>query len=243
MREQPEIQHVSTRAGYDLWAPSYDADANPLPALEGPLTEELLGDVSGLLVLDLGCGTGRHAVRLAAAGATVHAIDFSTGMLDRAKEKTGAARIVFQSHDVTKPLPFAANSFDRVLCALVLDHISDLPFLFSEMHRVCRITGSVVVSVIHPAMKLLRVQARFRDPTSGEEIRPASCEHELSDYVMAAARAGFAIDQMSEHAVDETLAAHVERARKYLGWPMLLLMRLLPKRTQQEQVAHVSHTP
>ena len=58
-------------------------------------------------------------------------------------------------------------------------------------------------------------------------MRPASCAHQLSDYVLAATRAGFALDHLSEHAVDEGLAARVERARPYLGWPLLFLMRLV----------------
>ena len=45
---------------------------------------------------------------------------------------------------------------------------------------------------------------------------------------MAAARAGFSFDHVSEQAVDEALANRLERARRYLGWPMLFLMRLAP---------------
>ena len=50
--------NLPTQAGYDRWAAIYDHDANPLQALEGPRVRELLGDVRGLTVLDLGCGTG-----------------------------------------------------------------------------------------------------------------------------------------------------------------------------------------
>jgi len=111
---------------------------------------------------------------------------------------------------------------------LVIDHIADLDGLFREMSRVCRPDGFVVVSVMHPAMMLRGVQARFTDPASGRETRPASCPHQLSDYFMAAARAGFLFDHLSEQAVDEALASRLERARRYLGWPMLFLMRLAP---------------
>src|SRR2546430_6692337 len=52
-------------------------------------------------------------------------------------------------------------------------------------------------------------------------FRSASHPHQLSDYVMAAERAGFSFDHLSEHAVDEALAGRLERARRYLGWPML----------------------
>jgi malonyl-CoA O-methyltransferase len=230
-RDDPAFSEiVPTSIGYDQWAAIYDRDANPLPALEEPLVEELLGDVRGLEILDLGCGTGRHSTRMGAAGARVTALDFSPKMLTQACGKAGANNVRFQLHDLFQPLPFAEKSFDRVLCALVVDHIEGLDKLFNEMHRVCRPAGNVVVSGMHPAMLLRGVQARFRLPESDREIRVASYPHEISDYVMAAVRAGFAFDHFSEHVVDENLAGRLERARKYLGWPMLFLMRLLPKR-------------
>src|SRR5271170_4520278 len=217
---------VPTSTGYDLWAASYDTDGNPLMAMEEPLVDQLLGDVRGLAVLDVGCGTGRHCVRLAAKGAVVDALDFSAGMLEQARLKAGGVKIAFRQHDLAERLPFSDGTFDRVVCGLVVDHIADLLGLFREMRRVCRPEGCVVVSVMHPAMMLRGVQARFREAGSGREIRPASCPHQISDYVLAAQRAGFVFDHLSEHAVDEVLANRVERARRYLGWPMLFLMRL-----------------
>ena len=226
---------VPTSIGYDQWAASYDQDENPLPALEEPLVRELLGDVHGLDVLDLGCGTGRHSIHIASAGARVTAFDFSSEMLAQARKKTDGCNPRFQVHDLSQPLPFPADHFDRVLCALVVDHIEHLDKLFSEMHRVCRPDGNVIVSGMHPAMTLRGVQARFRVPGTDRKIWLASHPHEMSDYVMAAARAGFAFDHFSEHAVDEKLADRLERARKYLGWPMLFLMRLLPRKASVPQ--------
>jgi malonyl-CoA O-methyltransferase len=217
---------LSTREGYDRWAAVYDTDGNPLIALEEPQVDHLLGDVRGLSVLDVGCGTGRHAIRFSARGASVHALDFSNEMLEQAGRKPGAGAVSFAAHDLAQPLPFPPATFDRVVCGLVVDHIADLPGLFGEMRRVCKPSGCVVVSVMHPAMMLKGVQARFHDAQTGQEIRPASQPHALSDYVMAAVRAGFAIDHLSEHAVDEALANRLERARKYVGWPMLLVMKL-----------------
>jgi ubiquinone/menaquinone biosynthesis C-methylase UbiE len=221
---------LPTREGYDQWAATYDSDGNPLVALEEPLVAKLLGDVRGLRVLDVGCGTGRHAIRLAQAGADVTAIDFSAAMLEQARRKPGAERVDFRVHDLSvSPLPFADETFDRVVCGLVVDHITDLAGLFREMRRVCRRAeggGAVVISVMHPAMMLRGVQARFREPDTGREIRPASESHQISDYVLAATRAGFVLDHLSEHAVDESLAGRIERAQRYVGWPMLFLMRL-----------------
>jgi malonyl-CoA O-methyltransferase len=227
----PAVDRLSTRDGYDRWAAIYDDDGNPLIALEEPHVDRLLGDVRGLAVADIGCGTGRHALRLAAAGARVQALDFSPVMLERARQKASGLDISFHAHDLAHPLPFADGAFNRVLCGLVLDHIADLDGLFREMHRICAPSGGVVISVMRPALMLRGVQARFHDPLSGREVRPASVPNQISDYIMAAARAGFIFDHVSEHIADEALAAKWERARKHLGWPLLFVMRLLPRHT------------
>ena len=222
----PAVDRLPTREGYDRWAACYDNEDNPLIALEEPQVAELLGPVSGLRVLDLGCGTGRHALRLAAAGANVTAVDFSEGMLARARDRAGGLPIDFRAHDLAQPLPFADASFDRIICGLVLDHIPELAPLFAEMRRVCSPAGFAVISVMHPAMMLRGVEARFTDRTTGREIRPASTRHQLTDYINAALAAGWKLDHASEHEVDAALVARSERARKHAGWLMLFLMRL-----------------
>jgi ubiquinone/menaquinone biosynthesis C-methylase UbiE len=219
---------LPTRDGYDLWAQVYDGDGNPLLALEAPHVSRLLGEPAGRSVADVGCGTGRHAVALAQAGARVTAVDFSGGMLSQAKSKPGAEQVRFVAHDLSQPLPFEDGSFDRVLCCLVLEHVQDLTHAFRELGRICKPEGRVVVTCMHPAMMLKGVQARFTDPASGLETRPESHAHQVSDYVMGAVRAGLPLREVSEHLVDDALARQLPRAQKYLGWPMLLVMSLGP---------------
>lgn len=221
-----EPLHLPARDGYDRWAAIYDDEDNPLIALEEPRLPGLLGDVEGLDVLDLGSGTGRHALRMAAAGARVTALDFSDGMVGRARGKPGWDRVRFIAHDLTRPLPLADRSFDRVVGCLVLEHLSDLGAVLSECRRVCRPRGFVLISELHPAMRLHGIAgARFVDPATGRTTYPAGHRHEISDYVMAAVRSGLTVDHISEHVVDPDLAARSARAAKYLGWPMLLLLR------------------
>ncbi len=226
--EENTITLLPTAEGYDRWAEIYDDEDNPLIAMEEPWMDQLLGDVNGLLVADIGCGTGRHAIRLAQAGAQVHGLDFSSKMMQLARQKVNSGNVTFHHHDLARPLPFSANYFDRVVCALVLDHIPDLESLFREMHRVCKPSGFAVISVMHPALMLRGVQARFHDPVTGQEVRPASCPHQISDYVMAAVKAGFYLHHLSEHSVDNALVDRMERARRYLDWLLLFMMRLQP---------------
>jgi len=216
----------SVRVGYDRWAAVYDHDANPLPALEEPLVREAAGDVRGLAVLDLGCGTGRHALGLAAAGAVGTAVDFSEGMLQEARRKPGASVVRFLAHDLHEPLPFAAGAFDLVVSGLVLEHLRDLGAFFAEARRVLREGGRAVVSAMHPAMFLRGSQARFTDPESGTVVAPGSWPHQVGDFVMAAVGAGFSMEGIGEYAPDAAFAKRYPRAEKYVGWPMLVVLRM-----------------
>lgn len=217
----------SVRTGYDRWALVYDHDANPLPALEEPFVRETLGAVRGLSALDLGCGTGRHALWLAAEGARVTAVDFSEGMLAEARRKPGAGAVRFIAHDLHTPLPFADGAFDRVVSGLVLEHLRDLASFFAEAHRVLRAEGRAVVSAMHPAMFLRESQARFTDPGSGIRVEPGSLPHTVGDMVMAALTAGFSIEAVGEHAADAAFAQRYARAERYIGWPMLVVLSLV----------------
>lgn len=223
-----DMDIVPTQAGYDRWAEFYDWEDNPLVMLEEKHIGPLAGDVAGLAVADIGCGTGRHALRWAAAGARVTAVDFSAAMLERARAKPGAQAVTFVQHDLAKPFPLESAAFDRVFCCLVLDHIAALDKFFAELRRLCRPTGCVIISVMHPAMSLRGAQARFIEPGTGRRISPAGHAHQMSDYLMAAVRAGLTPEHLSEHAADAALVARSPRAERYLGWPMLLLMKLLP---------------
>jgi ubiquinone/menaquinone biosynthesis C-methylase UbiE len=216
----------SVRSGYDLWAAVYDHDANPLQALEGPHVRAALGDVRGLNVLDLGCGTGRHSLWLAAAGATVTGVDFSEAMLAEARGKLGSEAIRFVVHDLHEPLPFPAGRFDLVVSGLLLEHLRGLTGFFSEAYRVLRPGGRAVVSAMHPAMFLRGTQARFTDPESGERVQPGSLPHSIGAFVMASVRAGFRLAEVEEFAPDEEFATRYPRAARYVGWPMLVVMQL-----------------
>ena len=216
---------ASVRSGYDRWAAVYDHDGNPLQGLEGPAVRAAVGDVRGLTALDLGCGTGRHALWLAAAGAAVTGIDFSEGMLAEARRKPGAERVRFIVHDLHRPLPFAGE-FDLVVSGLVLEHLRELDGFFAGARQALKPGGRAVVSAMHPAMFLRGTQARFTDPASGELVQPGSVPHPIGAFVMAAVRAGFRVADVAESAPDAGFAARYPRAAKYVGWPMLVVLSL-----------------
>jgi ubiquinone/menaquinone biosynthesis C-methylase UbiE len=214
------------QAGYDRWATIYEHDGNPLQALEEPLVRQTVADVRGLTVLDLGCGTGRHSMWLAEAGARVTGIDFSEGMLAEARRKPGAEAIRFLAHDLHQPLPLPDAAFDVVVSGLVLEHLRELDLFFAEARRVLKPGARAVVSAMHPAMFLRQAQARFTDPVSGELVHPGSIPHSVGAFVMAAVRARLALLAIHEVAPGAEFAQRFPRAAKYVGWPMLLLLSM-----------------
>ncbi|MFA7330372.1 MAG: class I SAM-dependent methyltransferase [Candidatus Delongbacteria bacterium] len=223
MKNEPDFA-AAVRSGYDRWAAVYDHDGNPLQALEEPALRVRLGDVRGQAVLDLGCGTGRHALWLAAQGAQVTALDFSPGMLEQARAKPGAGAVRFLCHDLRLALPLADDSFDQVVSGLVLEHLEDLPAVFREVARVLRPAGRVLASAMHPAMFERGAHARFTDPATGEIVAPGSLRHSLADFRQAAEAGGLEVLELLEASPDAVFARCWPRAERYIGWPMLALL-------------------
>jgi SAM-dependent methyltransferase len=126
-----------------------NADTSPYNAFtDRPAMLKLAGDVAGLRILDVGCGAGHYAAELVARGAQVVGIDGSSTMLEHARTRVAAE---FRQHDLEQPFSFAPDaSFDGVICALVLHHITNRRQLLAELHRVLRPGGWLLLSTTHP---------------------------------------------------------------------------------------------
>jgi 2-polyprenyl-3-methyl-5-hydroxy-6-metoxy-1,4-benzoquinol methylase len=211
-------QRADLQSAYDEWSKVYDTDLKPLVALDDMITPALFPPLADRDVLDFGCGTGRHTVRLVAAGARVTAVDASKGMLDVAGRRVGdAAKLI---HDTKVP----AGSFDVVLCTLVVEHHAHLRDVFEQLSSVLRDGGTAIVSDIHPSMRAAGTQANFTS-SDGVDVLPPSFIHPLEEWVTAAAHAGWRIDALAEHDGTAALIAQTPRAQKYLGKPMLVTLR------------------
>jgi ubiquinone/menaquinone biosynthesis C-methylase UbiE len=111
----------------------------------------VLGKVhAGHTVLDMGCGTGRFTVPMAATGALVTGLDISREMLDvtHAKLSEHGLSADLREGDMAR-LPFDDNSFDIVTSMLALMHIplSDRGRVFAEASRVLRPGGRLILGV------------------------------------------------------------------------------------------------
>jgi ubiquinone/menaquinone biosynthesis C-methylase UbiE len=224
---------VPVREGYDRWAAVYDHDDNPLIALDESVVPGLYGELRGRRALELGCGTGRHTERLLNAGAGVTGLDLSSGMLEVARRRLASRDVELIEANIEKPLPVEVEAFDFVLTCLAVEHVRDLGALFAEVFRALRPGGAFLCSDMHQALRLRGNQANFDDPVDGTRVAVDGCAHPVSSYVMAALDAGFSIERVEEHAGTEELARACPRAAKYVGWPMLFVMRAVKPRVDR----------
>jgi ubiquinone/menaquinone biosynthesis C-methylase UbiE len=70
----------------------------------------------GAAILDVGCGTGRHAVELARRGYRVTGVDISSGMLEQARQAAGAANVNISWHHVDAASFSPDKRFNAVIC-------------------------------------------------------------------------------------------------------------------------------
>jgi malonyl-CoA O-methyltransferase len=187
---------VSTQAAYDNWSATYDRDRNFTRDLDQVATHTTLAGLRFDSIVEIGCGTGKNTVLLASVAEKVHALDFSAGMLAKARAKLLSDNVTFTVADLALPWPCAAESADLVVCNLVLEHMSDLQFVFAETARVLVAGGRFFVCELHPFRQYQGVQARFHDGHATTEIQ--AFVHHLSDFTAAAAASGLALERLQE---------------------------------------------
>ena len=112
-----------------------------------------LGLGPGELLLDLGAGGGRHAYGALERGARVVALDSSeadakdcAAFLTALIEEAGTGQGASMAGDALR-LPFADATFDRVICAEVLEHVPDDRAAMAEITRVLKPGGTAAVTV------------------------------------------------------------------------------------------------
>lgn len=164
---KPDRDHYS----YRLYADTAMAGRFDVMRFSGPIgtliaedQERVLagfsGEVRGRRVLDVGTGTGRAALALAARGASVTGVDASDEMLAVARERAAAAGtpVTFERGDA-HDLPFADRSFDVAVCLRVLMHAPDWRRCLSEL---CRVADRRVVFDYPAALSAAAVQSAAR---------------------------------------------------------------------------------
>ena len=187
---------MTIQNSYTDWAATYDSDRNLTRDLDQHVARQQLSEFRCRSVLELGCGTGKNTPLLASIGEHVHALDFSAGMIDRARTKVTAPNVTFETSDITKHWPSQDQSVELIVCNLVLEHIEHLNFVFAEASRVLVKGGRFFICELHPFRQYLGTQARFQRADDTKHI--AAFTHHITDFTNAALANGLMLTQMKE---------------------------------------------
>lgn len=129
-----------------------------------------LGDVAGLTILEIGCGSGQCCVALARQGAEVTGVDVSDAQLALAQKQAAAAgvpvRLLLGDGGALPPL--SAAHFDAIIANFSLLYIEDITACLAECARLLRPGGRLIFAQDHP------IRACFWDAEMEEEsVLPA----------------------------------------------------------------------
>ena len=162
-------------------ATTYDKHAEFQRDVGHRLLDKLPSDLSGLKVLDLGCGTGYFSEQIVKRGAEVVCADLSAGMLKAAEQRCGASVSLYQQADAEQ-LPFKDGCFDIVFSSLALQWCDDLSSPLKEMKRVVAVGGRVIFSTLLDGSLFELEKSWFH---ADQETGPSS---ESDDYTLLYAR-------------------------------------------------------
>jgi SAM-dependent methyltransferase len=216
-----------------------------------PSVMAAVGNVSGLRVLDVGCGSGLLSRLLARQGAHVTGVDLSPTLVARAVEREAAEPlgIAYQVGDGADLRTWADGSFALVTANMVLMDAEDGAGLLREAGRLLAPGGRLVASLLHPCFevpgssewvdepdgdgtRVVRRVWRYRevfsipDFISRHQPRPIMRYHRpLSWYVARLGEAGLVIDTLDEPPPDEAFAtAKPDAYRRQLIAPSFLVI-------------------
>jgi len=150
---------------------------------------------------DLGCGTGRTGVWLAAHGVgRIDGIDMTPEMLDRARKCGAFAELRIADVAATG---LASARYDLVTTCLVDEHLPELGPLYREAARIAAPGAAYVLIGFHPFFIMRSGLPTHFDDAAGQPVAIETYVHLASDHVTAALDTGWRLAEMREQVIDE----------------------------------------
>ena len=212
---------------------------NPNDALERPLFLDLVGDLRGLDITDLGCGDGLFGKEALDSGARSYkGIEASEAMIDIAKRVLANTRSEVYHQRIEDWQP-ESETADLVTSRLSLNYIEHLAPVFSQAYKTLRSKGRMIISVEHPVITSNFSNLEKGQRTSwlvdnyfksgarvhtwlGKEI--TKYHHTLEEWLGLFKGAGFQIEEIRESQPDKANFHSVQEYERRLRIPLFLFV-------------------
>jgi SAM-dependent methyltransferase len=223
-----------------------------------PAIERLLALTPGEEVLEIACGNGLLAQRMADRGATVLATDFSERQLGFARERVTSPAVDLRPLDAASDAELAAlgdHGFDAAVASMALMDMKDIEPLARALPRLLRRDGRFVFTVTHPSFNTLTSVPTIERRTDGSafvdehSVRVSSYaggrigqgvglpgqpvpqwyfDRPLSGLLLPFLRVGLVLDALEEPVFDDETAARFGERALWKEIPPILAGRLRP---------------
>jgi malonyl-CoA O-methyltransferase len=186
--------------GYRLWAKTWETDPSAIVALESRWLRPWLQDLQGKVFADLSCGVGRWMIHAQDQGAAaIFGTDLCLEMLLETRKKPSLApRLALAD---TRSLPFRDACADVALCALSLGHMAPIESAMSELARVVRAGGSLIVTDFHPGALRHGWKRTFR--SQGESYEIETHAYSPQHLIDCGRNAGLELEELLEPCFEE----------------------------------------
>ena len=210
---------------------------------EWPALKEMLPEMAGKQVLDLGCGYGWHCRYALEQGAReVVGVDISQRMLEEARCRTTSERFRYL-HKSMEDIDFPEACFDVVISSLALHYVRDYADVLRRVATCLKRGGDFIFSVEHPVFTAYGNQDWYRDGEGralhwpvdryfmegerqavflGETM--TKYHRTLTGYVEPLQRAGFALTGLVEPQPTEQMLSEIAGMADELRRPMMLIL-------------------
>lgn len=240
---------------WDQMACGYDrfvSDAfSYMRMVEMPAVMGMLGDMEGKSVLDLGCGSGEHALAFSRKGAKVACLDISPKCLEVTSEKAGreGLRIEVIQGSISDLRMFEGRQFDIVFSSSSMHYVENINDVFRQVMELLKSDGIFLLSVVHPfytatypladyrnvdkyatfGLRYFNRQVRKYIPPWAKYCTVNHCisyHHTLEDYFNALRTAGFDVESITEPKPQGALKErHPRRYYEMMNTPIFLVFK------------------
>jgi SAM-dependent methyltransferase len=215
--------------------------SNPSPndTMEKPVIMELLGDVRGKHILDLGCGGGAFGVELIQNGATYTGIEASSRMIELAQPVLAAVGGELH-HTTIEAYDYPAEAYELVISRLALHYVEDIEAIFRNVHRALKAGGRFIFSTEHPVLTSsnraatetgIRLDWIVDDyfETGAREVawmgsHVTKYHRTIEDFYLGLQRAGFQIETLREARPDANMFTDPQLYARRKRIPLFLIM-------------------
>ena len=204
---------------------------------------DLFPDMSGMRVLDLGCGYGWHCKYAAEQGAaSVLGIDLSEKMIDRARDINGDERITYRICGLEE-YEYPEEEYDCVVSNLALHYIEDLDTVYQKICRTLKPGGIFLLNIEHPVFTAGVDEDWIYNKDGNPEYWPVDnyyypgerstlflgkrvrkYHHTLTQILMGMLNTGFVLEAVEEAVPDESML-DIPGMKDEMRRPMMLLVR------------------